>query len=68
MRRIDTANGLTGQARRNAWAALDVDLMRNDPPGAPFLQLNNRDFVSPSFGCFVSNPAYGADIVAACKK
>ena len=66
--RIDTANGLTGQARRNAWAALDVYLMRNDPPGAPFLQLNNRDFVSPSFGCFVSNPAYGADVVAACKK
>ena len=53
--RIDTANGLTGQARRDAWAALDVDLMRHDPPWAPFLQLNNRDFVSPSFGCFVSN-------------
>ena len=65
---IDRANRLTGQARRNAWAALDVDLMRNDPPGAPFLQLNNRDFVSPSFGCFISNPAFGADLVAACKK
>ncbi len=66
--RIDAANALTGQARRDAWAALDVDLMRKDPPAAPFLQLNNRDFVSPSFGCYVSNPAYGVDIVAACKK
>lgn len=66
--RIDTANGLTGNARRNAWAALDVDRMRNDPPWAPFLQLNTRDFVSPSFGCYVSNLVYGVDIVAACKK
>jgi ABC-type transport system substrate-binding protein len=67
--RIDAANRLTGDARRQAWADLDVDLMRNDPPWAPFLNSTSRDFVSRSFGCFVYNPAMGVvDIAAACKK
>ena len=66
--RIDAANSLTGDARRRAWADLDVDLMRNDPPWAPFLNLVGRDFVSQSFGCFVRNPVMGVDIAAACKK
>ena len=30
-RRIDAANALTGEARRKAWADLDVHLMRNEP-------------------------------------
>ena len=66
--RIDAANRKTGDARRRAWADLDVDLMRNDPPWAPFLNDASRDFVSPSFGCFVFNPVMGVDIAAACKK
>jgi peptide/nickel transport system substrate-binding protein len=66
--RIDAANRLTGDPRRQAWADLDVDLMRNDPPWAPFLNGTSRDFVSRSFGCFVYNPAMGVDVAAACKK
>ena len=35
--RMDAANRLSGAARRKAWADLDADLMRNDPPWAPFI-------------------------------
>ena len=66
--RIAAANRLTGEARRKAWANLDVDLMRNDPPWAPFVHWATRDFVSPSFGCYVFHPEYWLDIAAACKK
>jgi ABC-type oligopeptide transport system substrate-binding subunit len=66
--RIATANRLTGEARRQAWANLDVDLMRNDPPWAPFVHGTGRDFVSPSFGCYLFQPVYQLDIAAACKK
>jgi oligopeptide transport system substrate-binding protein len=45
--RMNAANRLTGAARRNAWADLDADLMRNDPPWAPFL---TRQAVTSSRG------------------
>lgn len=66
--RIDAANSLTGEARRRAWVSLDADLMRNEPPWAPYLNFNNRDLVSTSLGCYVANPLYGVDLAAACKK
>jgi peptide/nickel transport system substrate-binding protein len=67
--RIEAASRLTGEAaRREAWADLDVDLMRNNPPVAPILHSNTRAFVSKSFGCFSMHPFYGVDIAAACKK
>ena len=67
-RRIDSANRLTSEARRRAWADLDVDLMRNDPPWAPFMHINNRTFVSKRLGCFLGRPIYRVDLVALCKK
>jgi peptide/nickel transport system substrate-binding protein len=68
-RAIDRIDGLTGVARRKAWAALDLEMMRNDPPVAPFMELAARNFVSKSFGCFVFQPVYGRpDLAAACKK
>jgi ABC-type transport system substrate-binding protein len=66
--KIAAANRLSGEARRTAWADLDADLMRTDPPWAPILNGTNRIFLSPSFGCFVYNPVYGIDFAAACKK
>jgi peptide/nickel transport system substrate-binding protein len=67
--RIDAANRLAGaEARRKAWADLDVDLMRRNPPVAPLYNPNNRSLVSRSFGCFLYHPLYGVDIAAACKK
>jgi hypothetical protein len=67
-RRIDTASRLTGEARRRAWADLDVDLMRGDPPWAPIMHPNQRVFVSRSVGCAIVHPVYGFDLATACKK
>ena len=66
--RIDAANRLTGAARRKAWSDLDADLMRNNPPWAPFLHRNQRGFVSRSVGCFFLHPVYREDLAAICKK
>jgi peptide/nickel transport system substrate-binding protein/oligopeptide transport system substrate-binding protein len=67
--RIEAANRLEGAARGNAWAALDADLMRNNPPWAPFAHQTTRNFVSRSLGCVIVHPVYsGVDLAAACKK
>jgi ABC-type oligopeptide transport system substrate-binding subunit len=66
--RMEAAGGLTGEARRRAWAELDLDLMREDPPWAPAVHGMSVDFVSPSFGCYLKHPMYGVDLAAACKK
>jgi peptide/nickel transport system substrate-binding protein len=67
-RRVEAASRLTGDARLRAWADLDADLMRDNPPWAPFMHPNNRTFVSKSLGCFYNHPLYRVDIVAVCKK
>jgi peptide/nickel transport system substrate-binding protein len=67
-RRIEAANRLTGAARREAWADLDVHLMRDNPPWAPIVHTQGRMFVSRSTGCVVGHPVYGFNIAAACKK
>ena len=66
--RIAAANRLSGEARRKAWADLDADLMRDDPPWAPLVHTTDRSFVSRSLGCFQHHPVYGFDIAALCKK
>jgi ABC-type oligopeptide transport system substrate-binding subunit len=66
--RIEAANRLSGEARRKAWADLDVDLMRDNPPWAPLVNPQIRTFVSRSTGCVLEHPVYGFDIAAACKK
>ena len=55
--RIDAANRLSGEARRKAWADLDADLMRDDPPWAPLVHTTDRSFVSRSLGCFRTTPS-----------
>jgi peptide/nickel transport system substrate-binding protein len=59
---------LTGEARRRAWAELDFDLMRTNPPWAPFIHGTRRDFISKSFGCYLPHPEEIVDFAAACKK
>jgi ABC-type transport system substrate-binding protein len=66
--RMEAANSLAGEARRKAWADLDVDLMRDNPPWAPIVHLNSRVFISRSLDCFLQHPLYGFDLAAACKK
>jgi ABC-type oligopeptide transport system substrate-binding subunit len=66
---IERINRSSGVARRRAWADLDVEMMRGDPPWAPFENAVQHDFISRSFGCYVFQPVLGApDFVAACKK
>lgn len=67
-RAIARIDRLSGKARRKAFANLDVNIMRNDPPWAPFMNGARRDLVSKSLGCFVLNPVYLLDVAAACKK
>ena len=67
-REIERIDRLSGEARRRAWADLDVEMMREDPPWAPFENEAHHDFVSKSFGCFVFQPVYFVDLAAACKK
>ena len=67
-RRIDAVNRLTGDARRRGWADLDVDLMRDNPPWAPFMHIQSRMLVSASVGCVVLHPVVTFDITALCKK
>ena len=67
-RRIEAANRLTGEARRRAWADLDIDLMRDNPPWAPLVNNQIRTFVSRSTGCVLRHPLYVFDIAAVCKK
>jgi ABC-type transport system substrate-binding protein len=67
-REIERIDRLTGTARRKAWADLDVEMMRDDPPWAPVMNGGQRDFVSQSFGCYVFQPVIGhLDLGAACK-
>ena len=66
--RVAAANRLTGEARRRAWADLDVDLMRNDPPWVPIAHTQRISFVSKSLGCFVPNPIVGVEITQLCEK
>jgi oligopeptide transport system substrate-binding protein len=67
-RAIARINRLGQRARLNAFAKLDVEMMRNDPPWASFMNEARRDFVSRNLGCYVFNPVYDLDLAAACEK
>lgn len=67
-RAIARIDRLGSKARRSAWAELDVSMMRNDPPYAPFMNEARRDFISKSFGCYIFHPVFLLDVAAACKK
>jgi peptide/nickel transport system substrate-binding protein len=67
--RINAANRVNGHAARaKAWADLETDLMRNDPPVAAYADASARILVSQSFGCFHSLQGIELDLAAACKK
>ena len=67
-RAIERISRMTGEERSQAWANLDVEMMRDDPPWAPFENAVQSDLVSRSFGCYLFNPVFLLDLVAACKK
>jgi ABC-type transport system substrate-binding protein len=66
--RVNAANRVTGAARARAWADLEADLMRNDPPAAVYADDTSLLLLSRSFGCFRWVPMYDVDLAAACRK
>jgi ABC-type transport system substrate-binding protein len=66
--RIDAANRVTGPERAKAWAKLEADIMRNDPPVAVYAEASTLILLSKSFGCYRPVPRYDLDLAAACKK
>jgi ABC-type oligopeptide transport system substrate-binding subunit len=66
--RVYAANRVTGAARQKAWADLEADLMRNDPPVAAYMNPADLVLLSRSFGCYRPHIVYDLDLAAACKK
>ena len=67
-RRIGQISSLTGKARFRAWADLDIQVMREHAPIAPFLVLTQRDFLSARVGCYLHHPVWGFDLALACPR
>jgi ABC-type oligopeptide transport system substrate-binding subunit len=65
--RVEAANRLTDPAARaRAWADLEADLVRDDPPVAAYGDWNPPFFVSRRFGCW--GPGQDLDFAAVCKR
>jgi peptide/nickel transport system substrate-binding protein len=68
-KKMEAASRLSGDARLNAYGALDADIMKNQAPMAPFINTNARIFVSQSVGCYTFSAVNGTtNLVAVCKK
>jgi peptide/nickel transport system substrate-binding protein len=48
---LDAAEALSGQARLDAYAALDAQVMQNVAPVVPITTINRHDFLSSRVGC-----------------
>ncbi len=66
--KMRAAARLVGPARFTTYGALDVDIMKNNPPWAPVYNFTDRLFVSKRTGCFVYNPVFSLDLAAICIK
>jgi ABC-type oligopeptide transport system substrate-binding subunit len=66
--KMEAASRLSGASRYSTYGALDVDMFKNSPPWAAYLNFNSRIFVSKNFGCFVYNAIYTVDLAAGCRK
>jgi ABC-type transport system substrate-binding protein len=65
---MKAASHLVGAKRYSTYGALDVDMMKNDPPWAVRSNLNDRVFVSKRTGCFTFNAVFSVDYAALCIK
>jgi ABC-type transport system substrate-binding protein len=64
--KIAAAARLTGPKRYLAYAALDAELAREDPPYAALWNGSEQDFFSARVGCVTYQPVYGIDLAALC--
>jgi peptide/nickel transport system substrate-binding protein len=65
-RLFDQAARLSGDARVQAYGALDVQISRDAAPAIPIANLNAMELVGPRVGCIVINPFL--DLTAICLK
>jgi len=65
-KRMDQAAKLSGQARYNAYAAIDSGLMKGPAPQAPYIDTNARIFLSKRVGCYVYSQVYGSILNSLC--
>jgi len=65
---MTAASRLSGQARLNAYAKLDHDMMKQAAPVAPYINTNARVFTSKNVGCYVYSQVYGSILGALCVK
>ena len=67
-KRMDQAYKLAGDARANAYAILDRDIMKNAAPVAPYISTASRWLTSTKVGCFAYTGAAGVLLTQICTK
>jgi len=67
-KRMDSAYKLAGDARANAYAILDRDIMKNAAPVAPYISTASRWLTSTKVGCFAYTGAAGVLLTQICTK
>jgi peptide/nickel transport system substrate-binding protein len=63
--RMKQAAKLSGDARYKAYGQLDIDLMKNLAPWAPFVNSNTREFISNRITNYIYHPVYSGMIINA---
>ena len=56
---------LSGPSRYSSYGKLDVDIMRNAAPWAPFANPNSREFLSARVTNYIHHPVYAGAVVNA---
>jgi oligopeptide transport system substrate-binding protein len=67
-KQMTTAARLVGAQRFNTYGALDISMMKNNPPWAANYNFTDRILVSKRTGCFTYNPVFSVDLAAICLK
>ena len=67
-KRMDKAYALAGQARLDAYALLDRDIMRDHAPSAAYISTNARWLTSTKLGCYGYNAAQGVLLTQICTR
>jgi ABC-type oligopeptide transport system substrate-binding subunit len=59
------ASKLSGQARYTTYGKLDVQIMAQAAPWAPFVNPNTREFISARLTNYINHPVYSGAVVNA---
>jgi ABC-type oligopeptide transport system substrate-binding subunit len=67
-KKMTQASNLSGAQRYSTYGNLDIDIMKNAAPWAPYQNFNDRILLSSKVGCFTFNSIYSLDLAAVCAK